>query len=68
MLNESKGDGVAQGALEGARSATGSAPCAAVEVKRWSAGGRRDEPRRAPASPTAWNGSAGCSNSPASTT
>lgn len=41
MLNESKGDGVALGALEGARSATGSAPSAAAEVKRWSAGRKK---------------------------
>lgn len=37
MLNESKMGGDAPGALEGARSATGSAPGAAAEVKRWSA-------------------------------
>ena len=41
MLNESKVDGVALGALEGARSATGSAPSAAAEVKRWSAGRKK---------------------------
>lgn len=41
MLNESKGDGVALGGLEGARSATGSAPSAAAEVKRWSAGRKK---------------------------
>ena len=33
--------GVAPGALEGARSATGSAPSAAAEVKRWSAGRKK---------------------------
>ena len=41
MLNESKVDGVALGGLEGARSATGSAPSAAAEVKRWSAGRKK---------------------------
>jgi hypothetical protein len=41
MLNEMKDDGVALGALEGARSATGSAPSAAAEVKRWSAGRKK---------------------------
>lgn len=41
MLNESEVGGVALGALEGARSATGSAPSAAVEVKRWSAGRKK---------------------------
>jgi len=41
MLNESNVSGVAPGALEGARSATGSAPGAAVEVKRWSAGRKK---------------------------
>ncbi|MBM3330208.1 MAG: IS3 family transposase [Calditrichaeota bacterium] len=41
MLNELRDDGVAQGALEGARSATVSAPCAAAEVKRWSAGRKK---------------------------
>ena len=41
MLNELMDGGVALGALEGARSATGSAPSAAVEVKRWSAGRKR---------------------------
>lgn len=34
MPNESKVDGVVLGAPEGARSATGSAPSAAAEVKR----------------------------------
>jgi transposase InsO family protein len=37
MLNESKIGGVALGSAEGARSATGGAPSAAAEVKRWSA-------------------------------
>ena len=41
MLNESKSSGVAPGSLEGARSATGSAPSAAAEVKRWSAGRKK---------------------------
>lgn len=41
MLNESKDVGVALGGLEGARSATGSAPSAAAEVKRWSAGRKK---------------------------
>ena len=41
MLNESEVGGVALGALEGARSATGSAPSAAAEVKRWSAGRKK---------------------------
>jgi transposase len=41
MLNESEVGGVALGALEGARSATGSAPSAAVEVKRWSSGRKK---------------------------
>ena len=41
MLNELKDDGVALGALEGARSATGSAPSAAAEVKRWSSGRKK---------------------------
>ncbi len=41
MLNELKDDGVALGAVEGARSATGSAPSAAAEVKRWSAGRKK---------------------------
>lgn len=41
MLNESKDVGVALGAVEGARSATGSAPSAATEVKRWSAGRKK---------------------------
>ena len=41
MLNESKVDDVALGAVEGARSATGSAPSAAAEVKRWSSGRKK---------------------------
>jgi Transposase. len=43
MPNESKkvGVGVALGALAGARSATASAPSAAAEVKRWSAGRKK---------------------------
>lgn len=41
MLNENEVGGVALGALEGARSATGSAPSAAAGVKRWSAGRKK---------------------------
>ncbi len=41
MLNEMEVAGVALGALEGARIATGSAPSAAAEVKRWSAGRKK---------------------------
>ena len=41
MLNEMEVAGVALGALEGARSATGSAPSAAAEVKRWAAGRKK---------------------------
>lgn len=41
MLNELKDGAVALGGLEGARSATGSAPSAAAEVKRWSAGRKK---------------------------
>ena len=41
MLNEMEVAGVALGALEGARSASGSAPSAAAEVKRWSAGRKK---------------------------
>ena len=41
MLNESKDGGVALGGLEGARSATGSAPSAAAEIKGWSAGRKK---------------------------
>ena len=42
MLNESKVGGVAPGSLEGARSATGGEPGAAAEVKRWSAGRKKE--------------------------
>ena len=42
MLNESKVEGVAPGSAEGARSATGGEPSAAAEVKRWSAGCKKD--------------------------
>lgn len=38
MLNDSEVVGLASGAQEGARRATGSAPDAIAEVKRWSAG------------------------------
>ena len=41
MLNEREDGGVALGALEGARSATGSVPSAAAEVKRWSSGRKK---------------------------
>ena len=41
MLNELKDGAVALGGLEGARSATGSASSAAAEVKRWSAGRKK---------------------------
>jgi len=41
MLNEREDGGIALGALEGARSATGSAPSAAAEVKRWSSGRKK---------------------------
>ena len=41
MLNEREDGEVALGAQEGARSATGSAPSAAAEVKRWSAGRKK---------------------------
>ena len=41
MLNENEVGGVAVGAPEGARSATGGAPSAAAEVKRWSAGRKK---------------------------
>lgn len=41
MLNEMEVGVVALGALEGARSATGSALSAAAEVKRWSAGRKK---------------------------
>lgn len=42
MRKELKSGEVAPGALEGARSATGSAPGAAAEVKRWSANRKRE--------------------------
>jgi hypothetical protein len=42
MLNEKDADGVAPGSPEGARSATGGEPGAAAEVKRWSAGRKRE--------------------------
>ncbi len=41
MLNGLKKGGVALSGLEGARSATGSAPSAAAEIKRWSAWQKR---------------------------
>ncbi len=41
MLNECKVEGVAPGSLEGARSATGGESGAAAEVKRWSAGRKK---------------------------
>lgn len=41
MLNENEVGGVALGAVEGARSATTSAPSAAAEVKRWSSGRKK---------------------------
>jgi hypothetical protein len=42
MLNEKDGSGVAPGSLEGARSATGGESGAAAEVKRWSAGRKKE--------------------------
>ena len=42
MLNESKMGGIAPGSAEGARSATGGEPGAAAEVKRWSAGRKKE--------------------------
>lgn len=42
MLNESKVGGVAPGSAEGARSAAGGEPGAAAEVKRWSAGRKKE--------------------------
>jgi transposase len=42
MLNNKDGSGVAPGSLEGARSATGGEPGAAGEVKRWSAGRKKE--------------------------
>jgi transposase len=42
MLNKKDGGGVASGSLEGARSATGSEPGVVAEVKRWSAGRKKE--------------------------
>ena len=42
MLKESKVEGVAPGSAEGARRATGGEPGAAAEVKRWSAGRKKE--------------------------
>lgn len=42
MQKEKDVSGVAPGSLEGARSATGSEPGAAAEVKRWSAGRKKE--------------------------
>lgn len=42
MLKESKVEGVAPGSPEGARRATGGEPGAAAEVKRWSAGRKKE--------------------------
>lgn len=42
MLNELKVGGVAPGLPEGARSATGGEPGALAEVKRWSAGRKKE--------------------------
>jgi hypothetical protein len=42
MLNEKDGSGVAPGSLEGARSATRGESGAAAEVKRWSAGRKKE--------------------------
>jgi len=42
MQKEKDASGVAPGSLEGARSATGSEPGAAAEVKRWSAGRKKE--------------------------
>jgi hypothetical protein len=42
MLNESKVGGVAPGSAEGARSARGGEPGAAAEIKRWSAGRKKE--------------------------
>ena len=42
MQKEKDVVGVAPGSLEGARSATGSEPGAAAEVKRWSAGRKKE--------------------------
>jgi transposase len=42
MLKEKNAAGVAPRSLEGARSATGGEPGAAAEVKRWSAGRKKE--------------------------
>ena len=42
MLKESEVEGVALGSPKGARRATGGAPGAAIEVKRWSAGRKKE--------------------------
>jgi hypothetical protein len=42
MLNKPKVGGAAPGVPEGARSATGGEPGAAAEVKRWSAGRKKE--------------------------
>jgi len=42
MLKESEVEGVAPGSPEGARRATGGEPGAAAEVKRWSAGRKKE--------------------------
>ena len=42
MLNEVNAGGVGPGVLEGARSATGGAPGAAPEVRRWSSGRKKE--------------------------
>src|SRR5512145_3572276 len=42
MLKEKDVGGVAAGSLEGARSATGGEPAAAAEMKRWSAGRKKE--------------------------
>jgi hypothetical protein len=42
MLNESKSGKVAPGSPKGARSATGGEPGATAEIKRWSAGRKKE--------------------------
>ena len=42
MLNERNVDGVVPGSPDGARSARGGEPGAAAEVKRWSAGRKKE--------------------------
>jgi len=42
MLKESEVEGVSPGSPKGARRATGGAPGAAIEVKRWSAGRKKE--------------------------